>query len=62
MEFGVLERKRQQSDTARTAAQAPLAKRQLQWDKPSTSLSSDVLCAQHTTHLPKQRNVELPKK
>ena len=27
----------------------------------STNLGTVVLCAQHTTHLPKERNVELPK-
>ena len=52
----------QRSGIERTATQPPLAKRQLQRDKPPTNLSAYVLYAQHTTRLPGIRSVELPKK
>ena len=61
MEFGVLVNKWQHSDTGRTATLPSLAKRRLQWDKPSTHLSTDMIYPQQATHLPKQRNIELPK-
>ena len=61
MEFGGLVNKWHHSDTARTATLPSLAKRRLQCDKPSTHLSTDMIYPQQTTHLPKQRNVELPK-